>query len=148
MRWQTGLLAVVYAGFASVAALGLFVYGAYDCYEECRYDVPNPPWPYDIDAWQWDAIFWLGVAGGVATVVFLVAAFALRTWAGVAALVVQLSLVVAAALFVRAAGDASIGLIAFVVCVLAAPAIGLIVLPSRRANSRAGAPGTRAGRNA
>ena len=148
MRWQVAVLAVVYALLAAFVSLDLVVRGAIDCYEDCRYDVPNPPWPYDIDAWQWDAIFWLGVAGGVATVVFLVAAFALRTWAGVAALVVQLSLVVAAALFVRAAGDASIGLIAFVVCVLAAPAVGLIVLRSRRASSRAGAPGTRAGRSA
>src|SRR5436190_20173914 len=66
-------VAVDYAVLTVLAVLYLLVAGAFDCYEECRYDVPNPPWPYDTDAWQWDAIFWTGIAGLGASLVFAAA---------------------------------------------------------------------------
>jgi hypothetical protein len=144
MRWQTGLLAVLYAGFALVAALGLFVYGAYDCYEECRYDVPNPPWPYDIDAWQWDVILWVGVASGFAAVAFLLAVFRVGRGLAAALLAAHIGLVVVGGAFVRAADEVETALIVLVALGLAAPGCALLALRAKSASSRAGAPGTRA----
>jgi hypothetical protein len=144
MRWQIVLLAVLYSALALVAALALSVYGAYDCYENCRYDVPNPPWPEDIDAWQWDAILWLGVASLVAAVVFLIAVFRLGGWIAAALLGAHVALVIVGGGFVRAAGEVETSLLVLVAVGLAAPGCALIGLRARSASSRAGARDTRA----
>jgi hypothetical protein len=144
VRWISVLLAVLYSALAVLAALTLVVYGAYDCYEECRYDVPNPPWAYDISAWQWDAIFWLGIASGVAAVGFLFAVFRLGSWIARAVLSAQLTFVVAGGAFVRAAGEAETSLVVLVSVALAAAGCGLIALRATRASCRAGGRGTRA----
>ena len=144
MRWQIVLLAVLYSALAIIAALALFVYGAYDCYENCRYDVPNPPWPDDIDAWQWDAILWLGVASLVAAVAFLIAVFRLGGWIAAALLGAHVALVGVGGGFVRAAGEVDTSLLVLVAVGLAAPGAALIAVQARSASSRADGRGIRA----
>ena len=124
--WRPTVLTVAYSALAALTALALVVYGAYDCYEECRYDLPNPPWAYDSSAWQWDAILWLGVVSGVAAVGFVVAVF--RFGAGAAAIVLaaQLAVSAAGAFLVLAANEASASAVAIVLAGLAALGSGLI----------------------
>lgn len=124
--WRPTVLTVAYSALAALTALALVVYGAYDCYEECRYDLPNPPWAYDSSAWQWDAILWLGVVSGIAAVGFVVAVF--RFGAGAAAIVLaaQLAVSAAGAFLVLAANEASASAVAIVLAGLAALGSGLI----------------------
>jgi hypothetical protein len=142
VRWKIVSAGVLYFALAALTAIALLLYGALDCYEECRYDVPNPPWPYDIDAWQWDAILWLGVASGIASLAFLVAVFRFGALSAAAVLAAHVSLVIVGGAFVRAAGETDASLIVLVAVGLAAPGAALI---ASRASSRAGARGTRAG---
>jgi hypothetical protein len=148
VRWRSIVLAVAYSALAALAAVALLAYGAYDCYESCRYDVSSPPWKSDSAAWQWDAIFWLGVASGVASVAFLTAAFRLGVRAAAIALAAQLSFGAAGAVFVRAAGEAETSSAIVVLGGLAALGAALIAVRASRASSRAGGRGIRAGRNA
>ena len=124
--WRPTVLTVAYSALAALTALALVVYGAYDCYEECRYDLPNPPWAYDSSAWQWDAILWLGVVSGIASIGFVVAVF--RFGAGAAAIVLaaQLAVSAAGAFLVLAANEASASAVAIVLAGLAALGSGLI----------------------
>jgi len=124
--WRPTVLTVAYSALAALTALALVVYGTYDCYEECRYDLPNPPWAYDSSAWQWDAILWLGVVSGIAAVGFVVAVF--RFGAGTAAIVLaaQLAVSAAGAFLVLAANEASASAVAIVLAGLAALGSGLI----------------------
>jgi hypothetical protein len=145
VNWRATVLAVAYLALAELVALALAAYGAYDCYESCRYDVPNPPWAYDISAWQWDAILWLGVASGIASIAFVVTAFRFGARIAALALGVQLSLAAAGAVLVHAADEVDSSLAALVLAGLAALGSGLIAVRASPASFRAGGPDTRAG---
>jgi hypothetical protein len=75
VRWRRILLAVTYVTLAAVSAFALYVSGSLDCYESCRDDLSNPPWRYDRSSWQWDAMRWLGLSSGIASVAFVVTVF-------------------------------------------------------------------------
>jgi hypothetical protein len=124
--WRPTVLTVGYSALAALTALALVGYGAYDCYEECRYDLSNPPWAYDSSAWQWDAILWLGVVSGIASIAFVVTVF--RFGAGVAVMVLaaQLSVSAAGAFLVLAAHEASPSAVAVVLGGLTALGCGVI----------------------
>ncbi len=126
--WRPTVLTVAYSTLAALTALALVVYGAYDCYEECRYDVPNPPWAYDSSAWQWDAILWLGVVSSIASIGFVVVVFRFGAGAATIVLAAQLAVSAAGAFLVLAANEAGASAVAVVLVGLAALGSGLIAV--------------------
>jgi hypothetical protein len=142
--WRSVVLALLYSALAALTALALLVYGAYDCYESCRYDVANPPWTDDSSAWQWDVIFWSGVASGIASIAFLVAVFRLGARPAGFALAAHVSLAAFGAGFVRAADQVNTSDVVLVLAGLFVFGSALIAVRASPASSRAGARGTRA----
>jgi hypothetical protein len=138
------VVAIAYTGLTLVAGLYLLLAGALGCYEECRYDVPNPPWPYDVDAWQWDAIFWSGVAGFGASLAFAAAVGRSRSRVAASAFALQMTALAVGAGFVVAAGDLEVSPVVLVLGGLLAAGSVLFALRVRSASSHAGARGTRA----
>jgi hypothetical protein len=126
VRWHPAVLTIAYSALAALTALALVVYGAYDCYEECRYDLSNPPWAYDSSAWQWDAILWLGVVSAITSIAFVVTVFRFGAGAAALALAAQLSVSAAGAFLVLAANEANPSAAAVVLVGLAAVGSGLI----------------------
>jgi hypothetical protein len=100
------VLAVAYAALAGAAATYAFFDGAFGCWDDCV-EAPRK-WRVDAEAWQWDAILWLGIAGAVAALLVVVLAFAGRRgrWA-VPALAVHASLLTAAAVLMVGGGTFS-----------------------------------------
>jgi hypothetical protein len=71
--------------------MALAANGVVDCYEDCRYDIAHPTWKYDSSAWQWTAMFWLGVCSLVASISFVVTAWRSRPVVAALALAVKLA---------------------------------------------------------
>jgi hypothetical protein len=138
------VLAIAYTAVSTGAALLLFLYGAFDCYESCS-DERNPSWPDDATAWQWDAISWLGIASEVAAIVFVVLVFFVSGRFAALALAANVGFALAGGIFEQATGNVSISLVVLVAAGLAALGGGLIRARASASSSRAGARGTRAG---
>jgi hypothetical protein len=118
-----------------LTALALAAYGAHDCYESCRYDLAPPAWQPDESAWQWNALSWLGLCCGVASITFVVTAWRFRPGAAAIALVANLAFATVGGLLVRASGQAKALNVALVLLGLAALGAGLIVT-RRKARAR------------
>jgi hypothetical protein len=134
VRWRPILLAVTSLTLAALTAFALVVYGAYDCYESCRDELSNPPWRYDRSAWQWDAMFWLDLCSGIASIAFVATVFSDARLASAIALGAALAAMTAGGLLLRAAGDVDAVAVALVVLVLAVTGWALIVARRGRAS--------------
>ena len=121
MRWRPILLAVTYFAVAALTALAPVIQGSFDCYESCRYDLSNPPWQYDDSAWQSNAMFWLGLWSGIASIAFVVTVFHDARLASTL-LDATLAAMIAGGLLLRAAGDVSALAVALVVLAMGGPA--------------------------
>ena len=69
-RVATAFLAVVYAAMSLGVAVWVAVIAEFHCYSrDCEESTSD--WTQAHEAWQWDAILWLGLLGGLAALVTL-----------------------------------------------------------------------------
>jgi hypothetical protein len=133
MRWLSSGIALVYVGLALLDSLYAFFVGAFACDESCSY--PASRWQNDGDAWQWDAIISLAVAGVLTAVTVVGLRFAVRqarpAWA---ALLVHAAVLVAAAMLIAASGGA--GVLFSGTWIVLTIAVGALMLAARSRGSK------------
>jgi hypothetical protein len=143
MRWPPLIVTVAYLALAGLTAMALAATGVVDCYEDCRYDIAHPAWRYDTSAWQWTAMFWLGVCSLVASITFVLTAWRFRPAVASPALAVNLASTTAGGLLVYDKGGLSALGLVLILGGLAALGSVLIVtrqrLNARPLRSRGGA---------
>ena len=135
MRWPPLIVTVAYLAFAGLTAMALAASGVVDCYENCRYDIAHPAWRYDSSAWQWTAMFWLGVCSLAASITFVVTAWRFRPAVAALALAVSLASTTAGGLLVYDEGEVSALGLALILAGLA-PLGSLLIVTRQRLNAR------------
>jgi uncharacterized BrkB/YihY/UPF0761 family membrane protein len=101
-RFASSVLAIGIAAISGFVALLGLVWGfALKCDDSCG---TPPPWRDDPNAWQWNALGWVGIAGFVCAFLFFVAVVLRRRLVAWAALIVWTAVAVAFLEFFGEAG--------------------------------------------